>query len=225
MNRILFFSFTLFLAASLQAKQIDIFFGYIDQHPSDQVIDAEEAQWLISLLTVKCQSSTQICGFTEDPLIENLFIKNQIQIRIFNPSVTNSDLTNRQQYRSEQNEKSERIRKQFVSSLIEADHVIYVGHSRYGYGPDFNLGLLDQKNKIDQNQYQQRAPQHLAEMQIWLDASRAKSLSLISCSSQGHFQDLRLSHSQTNLNLVHESLRPTEARALLAKNLKSLLQY
>ncbi len=224
MNRFLIISFIFFLSTSLYAKQIDIFFGYIDQHPTDQVIDAEEAQWLISVLTVKCQDSIQVCGFIEDPRNNNLFVKNQIQIRIFNPSVTNSDQTNRRQYRFEQNEKSEWTQRQFVSSLRDADDVIYVGHSRYGYGPDFHLGLLDSKNKIDRVQYALRATQHLAEMLSWLDSSRAKSLSLISCSSQGHFQDLGRSPSQIKLKLVQESLQPAEARKLLAKNLESLLQ-
>lgn len=218
----LLISFFLSASSVVQAKQISVFFGYIDQHPTDFVIDAQEAQILVSVLTTDCEDREVVCGFSEDSQHENSFVKGSIRINLYHSSITNSDLTNRTEYLSQQLQQSQFVKNQFISALNSSGDVLYVGHSRYGYGPDFSMAILNQ-GVFDKAQYLKRIPERLTEIQSWLSSSQARSLTLISCSSQSHFSSLSRLKSKTKLQLVDSVLQPSQARDYLKKTLRQII--
>lgn len=205
--------------SNLNAGHINLFFGYIDQQPYTHVIDSAEAQWIISNLTKDCSKSEKLlCGF--DLVEDNLLSKNKSTIRVFQSSYTHHDPSNRNHLLTQQLQKSEQIRNDFFKSLFLNEYTIYVGHSRYGYGPDFYFAKLTSQETLDKDYYKSISPHdnQFNEALKTAQSGKSKKIAFISCDSSTHINRNELNINSTlkfKLLLSKQPLTPIMARKAL----------
>ncbi len=99
-------------------------------------------------LTDRCYGRLQVCGFKE---VQPGFYKKtvtgpygtvEIQLHAGDASLTPYYQTNSVERRDTQIEKSRLARDAYMTALETDDVILYVGHSRNGGGPDFQLPVL-----------------------------------------------------------------------------------
>ncbi|MES3036780.1 MAG: hypothetical protein V4736_02645 [Bdellovibrionota bacterium] len=133
--------------------QLDLFYGYMNNQTSTLILDPIEAQVMTEVLTRKCVTPMAgACGFKviskpakqgkveAKPTALKRTIKRYGQkqdfiIRIFTSALTERGPGNQN---VQQSQKSENVWNAFLTSLGQANVVIYDGHGRYGAGPGFD---------------------------------------------------------------------------------------
>lgn len=181
-----------FIGPKAFAKDIGIHFGYIDQRPYDSVLDLNLSQELISALQQPCNyQNHKACGFdlvlTQDQV--TVLIKDTHEITISTASVTTSDDANRTSYKSSQVSFSNTAETLFHESLRSRDAILYVGHSRFGSGPDFLFPRLRSDGTVDKQFYlQNHTGGKKAAMALSQSIKAYQEVSLISCDADKHFE-------------------------------------
>lgn len=191
--------------------KISLFYGYIDQRPYKNTLDLEHASQMANELMAPCYYPQQsLCGFqliNEDinfMLLERFLNNKKIQIQIISSSISSNDDVNRTDL--VQKKISDRNQSLFMNELLYSDVVIYQGHSRYGFGPDFSVPQL-KGDSTDKAYYQKEAVNFKKlKNQLALRASRLPILGLFSCDSNSHFGP-QLKHSKwTDMLFLTQSI-------------------
>lgn len=190
--------------------QISIFFGYIDQRPDVFVLDPRHSQDLLSRMLSPCGSSRDVvCGFSlvqnserNISVLEKYFQGKTFQIQVVSSAISDSDDVNSNS--SEQLQISSRNFELFNSSLQAADAVLYQGHSRYGYGPDFLNPVLDDQGHVLREYYDSAGFKTKSILVSSLNerADKLPVLGLFSCDSDRHFSSLLKATRKTDFLML-----------------------
>lgn len=224
-----FFAVICLLAAQAYAKDVSIHYGYIDQRPYDQVIDHNLAQELLSKLVRACSFLTEkTCGFDVIFSHGNMIVleNSKNQITIFTSSISDSDNDNRNNLNSEQSILSDTAEGQFHESLQSREAIIYVGHSRFGSGPDFMYPQIRSSDgKVDKAYYLANHKGGLRAVKA-LDHSQLsyQEIALISCDAEKHFlQQLKAKFPNKKFYFAEGLQYPSQLTEAVSKNLNQLL--
>lgn len=214
------------LCRAESSYNISLFFGYIDQHPSNVVIDGQEEEGLITYLTSPCQGQNLFCDFEPTTQL-NMFKKKigpkEVVLHLYNSSLSNYDPDNR--INPEQRQKSQETETQFLGALLHEQAVFYLGHSRYGYGPDFFPATLNAQGLVDHSLYA-REHQNVEKIAQTLAISASlEYLSLSSCDAEDHFAlSMEKVNPRVRLLLAPENVvSPLTARKELLRNMEIVL--
>jgi len=220
----------LLISASLchaeSVYEIGVFVGYIDQHPSPVVIDGQEEEGLISFLSTPCQGPHLFCGFepTSDmDIFKKSIGKHEVVLHFHSSSLSNYDPDNRTN--PEQKQKSQETAQEFLHSLQQDKAVFYLGHARYGYGPDFFPATLNNAGLVDHDLYHgNHRNLQIIEAAI-ASAKTLEFLSLSSCDAESHF-DVSLQNANPHVQLLFAQgvVSPLAARKDFIKNMETVLQ-
>lgn len=213
------------------AHSIDIFYGYFDQRPNAQVEDHREAKYFMDESSRPCvRSGQRFCSLDWSyaaPFegVRRLPSGETLRVRLWTSSFTANDDVNRTRFALEQKAKSERIEQAFLSRLAGgADEVIYLGHARYGGGPDFSPPELLPDGSVNAPDYRDRQKGFRDMLNALAQASRhAKKplrVALLACDSEDHFgRHLRAQHPDIDWVLVRGALTPRQlSQRLLAQS-------
>lgn len=174
--------------------RIDYFSGYYN-NLTGKVFDRADKQAMTDFLSKPCPSDSDIqtCGFQQDPQESDLFVKSviwpdgsakKVEVRLANSSISYDDRFN--QRSPLQPAKSKETRQKFIKAAAETDVLIYSGHSRYGYGPDFF-------RQIGGHDFYQKNPQGFLDLKQGLSQRKGNGpaiVSLASCDSRKYFGSL-----------------------------------
>ncbi|MGE3260608.1 MAG: hypothetical protein AB7K68_02405 [Bacteriovoracia bacterium] len=184
--------------ASLDGKpaiRFDIFSGY--QNFGNIVRDSIERTAWIEWLQLPCKAGNRVCGFQREADDADVLYKEitwsdgstkRIEFRIYDASVSTNDAYNEKS--EAQRVKTEQVKSQFADSLRNSDLVFYMGHSRYGGGPDFGPEKRKPNRKWDIGYYKKNRP----GLKLMADAMKERKdgslflLGLMSCDSRHHFE-------------------------------------
>lgn len=213
---------------------IRIAFGYKDTRPTRFVGDSYERLFIIKKLLSPCQHRlNQACGFTRDSTDSNrlektIYIPNsprrlQTIITITASAAGPDDEDNRRN--PYQKHLSYMAERNFINGLRQANAVIYIGHSRNGGGPSFSPPVLDQKNTVAYDWYQQQRPGLKQMLQALDSASPVKlHLALLSCASSKHFKKSILTKApEIQLSTVPQLIYFSEALDMTLKKISALI--
>jgi len=212
MNKILTFFLIGFCSIQVEAfeyKSISIFFGYLDQTPSDIVLDGQKSDELISTLTFPClDEKSKLCGFIEKQQNPTKLQKDNLIITIYSSSISSSNQYNLQS--NEQKIKSLLTMQAFIQALQIEQFVIYAGHSRFGGGPDFSIPHLNKNEDIDKDYYQSKTP-GLNLILNSIKNSKLLKLALLSCDSKNHFEtQIHKANPKLFLDLAQDLIYPDD---------------
>ena len=178
--------------------EITVAFGYDDSRPLDLVLDSYVATAFSQTLLRPCTGSLSICGFTQGSLFFSKAItgpdhvNRTVNLKVVSASLSASDDINRGQMAAMQRAASNEARLQFLTSISTSDIVFYLGHSRYGYGPDFSVPRLTSGQLPDEAWYRaDRASTQGSWAEILSDmaGSKIKLFGMFSCNSQHYFSE------------------------------------
>lgn len=162
---------------NVKSQTISIYFGNDDLNGkyNEQLIKA----WS-SILQKSCLENLELCNFKK--ISNNTFKKNKldkvINLKLIMPTTSNEKVT----------------KTNFLKSLSSDNVVIYLGHSRYGQGPDFFPSNLNSKYAV--------SPQQMAK-----EINNDLKIILLSCSSQEHFfETLDNNKNWSNLLLTTKAI-------------------
>lgn len=202
--------------------EIGLVYGYNDQHPDPYVIDNFQLQKLTADLTKPCQRTTElICGFQLHPgHVPTLIRKIQnIQVSVYplSSSYTTYDPTNRSlQYAHQQAAKSYQTKEFFLTSLKHFHTTFYIGHARYGSGPDFfilpqeKIGKKPPKDLSAINEVIQNVSENLLQPHVYL----------LACDSELHWKArLNLRRNKNNQYFVLNSIIKPDQVDILTRQL------
>lgn len=199
---------------SLQAYpqlKISIFYGYIDQRPNDNTLDHTKSLEILNQLTSPCIENDRVtCGFqlvdsseTNKWTLSKWNHNQKIEILLVASSLSDSDDWN--QHQPEQLRISDRNQSLFMQEILYSDILIYQGHSRYGFGPDFHPPRLSPSGETDKKFYMNTAGEkniHRLLENLSYRAGRLPALGLFSCESQKHFQKQLKQINNTEFTLL-----------------------
>ncbi len=164
-----------------------IFLGYVDQRPALQLVNQSMQQKIIASFVRPCQGDQIICGFH---LIDQNHLEKKIQGAIYqitlqSASFSQRDDLNRGMYLAQQRTRSQMIKSNFWQALqAPGVHVYYLGHSRFGWGPDFDPPILTESKGVHRAFYlsseQMKSGFRSKTEQVNI---RASTLGLFSCDS------------------------------------------
>lgn len=190
--------------------QISIYFGYIDQRPDNFTLDPKHSQDLLKLMSSPCTNSNQVvCGFSliqdfekNRYLLEKYFMGKNFQIQLISSSISENDDLNSKS--SEQFQVSSRNFDLFSRSLQKDDVVLYQGHSRYGYGPDFLNPVLDENGFTNKEFYSMSGFKTRSVLTTVLNERRDRLpvLGMFSCDSDKHFSGMLRSLKKTDFLML-----------------------
>lgn len=227
---------------SAEAKScvVGVYFGYNDQKPDDLVNDGLQKNQVEQQLTAVCVKENLhakdnfLCGW-ERISYEDLGNyrrewtnaqgqKFVAEIRLRNSSMNIDDQVNRTTLAKAQQAKSDFQRAEFLNAFQDHDFIFYVGHSRFGYGPDFHPPKLI-LGQFDFSYYQSRKNQSAEEVvAIAKQSSQWQTLDLISCDSQGHFQALMQSLGPGKVGYTQTPVTATQSHKILMERLEARLK-
>lgn len=190
--------------------EIDIFLGYYDNSPGDWVVNFRERSEIVRELTKRCINDG-LCDFIMNPADRNRFTKNVsinekpvlVSVTIHNSAVmeyTSYNQTQRQRDLSRQTEAN------FHDRVRNGEAVFYLGHSRYGGGPDFNTPVLDPNYQVDEQYYRSQKPGYKL-LQNALQGGGAKLFGAFSCESIEYFSKM-VRRSAPNTVFMGTTLTP-----------------
>lgn len=131
-----------------ETVNVDIYFGYMEkvENPQDtQVLDPYLKQQLIAHLTQRCRPHYFACGFSYQPDLDGYTKQingpsntpRDVVIHIYDAAQQPDHRMNTETFRNEQEEKTVAVENSYLSSLHNADVLLYSGHARFGTGPGF----------------------------------------------------------------------------------------
>ncbi len=197
------------LALQKSAIKISIFYGYIDQRPDSNTLDIIRAQEMLATLTQPCFSGQSLCGFNlVDDYEQNRWVlqkyteKQTVEILLVSSALTEDDNSN--QTHPLQKDISYRNELLFQQELKSADFILYQGHSRYGYGPDFNPPLINSVGNIKKEQYVNSTQKSITNLLNSLRQRPDKigAIGIFSCDSQKHFSNQLQLTKKSELTLL-----------------------
>lgn len=222
------------LAASCVARadvcRLAVFFGYNDQRPADLVVDGIQRTLLENRLTTACPAGggwlcdwRRVSYADDGDYRRDLGAGRVLEISLRSASLTKSDDVNRGALRSAQDERSRRVRGEFLRSFAEAEFVFYVGHSRFGAGPDFAPARLRSSGAVDTAFYRGLRGASAREVsEVARSSARWSAFEVISCDSEEHFRGL-FAGLGGSVGYVSIPVRPEEADVILARRLQTAL--
>lgn len=181
-------------------NQAHIFVGYLDDRPSLQVQNSSVVQNLVSQLAQReCPHSPRwTCLWrvksqvNERGLMEIKLERDGNEITIFSGAYSGRDDLNQNIYRSQQDFISLKMKEIFFSAFSNRIDFVYIGHSRYGYGPDFFPPVLSRSGEIQISHYRkhiQAQTSILNELQnLTQGANSPQRIAFFSCDSANHFE-------------------------------------
>lgn len=196
-----------------------IHLGYIDSSRSDTLYNEEISHIILELFTRSCSSETEkVCGFYESiksrnyykleriMVIQNKFKK--VNIELYTPEFSNSNQENKESL--DQKILSKKSWDQFLNSLQSENHgTFYIGHSRYGTGPDFGpqntIESLLQIRKLKLEFLSQINPR-----------KKPKVVGFISCDSNSYYGNLLQNKFPTSGLLLTSISTPIKDLASIA---------
>lgn len=218
------------LLAQADACRLAIFFGYNDQRPDDLVVDGIQRTLLENRLTGACyHAGDLLCAWTrtsygDEGNLRRNFGGREVEIRLRSSSMTKSDRVNRGQLAAQQNAVSYSRRAQFLASFADSDVVMYVGHSRFGDGPDFSAPILRSSGAVHSEAYRARGGSSANEIAYVAQSSaRWSAFDIISCDSRDHFAAL-FARLGGDVSFVNIPVRPEQADAILHRQLDARLR-
>lgn len=183
-------------ALSKSHIKISIFYGYIDQRPDSNTLDPIRAQEMLTNLTQPCFDSQALCGFVlVDGYEQNRWVLQKytelqtIEILLINSAISEDDSSNQgQQLQMDISSRNEFL---FLQELQNSDFVLYQGHSRYGFGPDFNPPIINSIGNIRKNYYLNSQQKNISKLLSNLRNRPDKigAIGIFSCDSQKHFSN------------------------------------
>ncbi len=199
-----------------QSVKVSIFYGYIDQRPDRNTLDFVRSQEILNLLTRPCPTGHVLCGFqitSEETLKWNLaknYKGRTIELLLVSSAVSEDDHWNREA--PLQQEISQRNENLFQKELWYSDALMYQGHSRFGYGPDFFPPVLKSSGEVDKLYYQQHSHKSIYQTADYLRSRAVKmpAFGIFSCDSKIHFEKLlqplrQVDHLLMTKNIVYSS--------------------
>ena len=199
-----------------QSVKVSIFYGYIDQRPDRNTLDFTRSQEILNLLTRPCPTGHVLCGFqiiSEETLKWNLvksYKGRSIELLLVSSSLSEDDHWNREN--PHQQEVSLRNESLFQKELWYSDVLMYQGHSRFGYGPDFFPPALKSSGEVDKFFYQQHRQKSIYQIADYLRSRAVKmpAFGIFSCDSKIHFKKLlqplqQVDHLLMTKNIVYSS--------------------
>lgn len=223
-----------FFAASGAARadvcRLAVFFGYNDQRPTELVVDGIQRTLLENRLTSPCPAAGGwLCDWRrvsygdDGNYRRDLGAGRSLELRLRSASLTKSDDVNRGSLRAGQDERSARVRAEFLRSFADTDALFYVGHSRFGAGPDFAPPRLRPSGAVDAAFYRSQRGASAREVSTAAVSSRRwSSFEVISCDSEEHFREL-FAGLGGSVGYVSIPVRPEEADVILARRLQAAL--
>lgn len=220
--------------AEAQSCLVGVYFGYNDQKPDNLVNDGLQKNQVEQQLTAVCTKDSFLCGW-ERVSYEDLGNyrrewtnahgqKFVAEIRLRNSSMNIDDQVNRSTLAKAQQAKSDLQRAEFLNAFQDHDFIFYVGHSRFGYGPDFHPPKLS-LGQFDFSYYQSRKNQSAEEVVAAAKQSASwQTLDLISCDSQGHFQSLMQSLGPGKVGYTQTPVTATQSHQILMERLEARLK-
>lgn len=209
--------------------KVDFFVGYDNygNHVNDTI---ERAAW-VEWLQRPCVGKFKVCGFTRSEDDANLIYKTvpwadgtekRVEFRIQDSSVSMENNLNEKS--EKQKAKSEFVRKQFRESLKNSDAVFYMGHSRYGGGPDFAPQRRTAERKWDHRFYETEKP----GLKLMYSALNERKdplfmLGLMSCTSAEYFDKGLQDKPVTNTLLSKKAIGILEGYDYMIGSLEGLL--
>lgn len=206
---------------------VDFFIGYIDQKPGILLGNAIVLEKIMIPLLQPCTPPREnvVCGWQLVQSKPVILRKSDALIRFFSSSHTLRDDLNRGTYRNEQQLLSERVDAQYADSLVNSDVVFYVGHSRYGYGPDFFPGILTSADHVNSGYYKNLALQKRDNIQRYFFNHfrvQARVVGFFSCDSDNKLIDrLKRHHPATRFIGTQNPLNPEKAAELALASLRN----
>lgn len=173
--------------------------GYKDHDRTGNVTDGLLRDALIDRLLAPCPRSGQnifACGFHRDADDADLFYKeiqdptgkaHAVKMTVIQSSYDALDDKNRGPYQVEQTRQSRYAAQAFLDGVINADIVLYNGHSRGGGGPDFGPARLNEKKRTDYRWYREHRPGLKKLIDTLQNKTSASVIGLISCLSARDF--------------------------------------
>ncbi len=182
----------------------------------DYSLDPMFASLILRTLTKPCAGNLQLCGFTvtdnqgiSQTLMKTIFYPEfgpqKIEIKILHPAAYNAENW-RNINPKDQSNLSKQTSDKLKEALQESDLVIYAGHSRFGYGPDFDPIKIKGDN-WDREYYKKDGGLLIKTLRILKNPeNQLKSLAVLSCSSSSHFGNRLRSIKDLDLELSKEDL-------------------
>ena len=193
-------------------KTIDlrVLMGYSDFGKS--VYDFRTAQAMIDVITDVCMPGANLCGFVRDPDDARTFTKpiiingkrKTVKLTIAWSSVGDNDDENtgkklakdsgltKEQMKKGQERRTKEMEDLFQDSMVNADATFYLGHARYGAGPDFAPPRRLADGSRD-NAYYKNSKNHESRRRMLKTLSEAKTktklLGLFGCDAEPLFGD------------------------------------
>lgn len=161
-------------------------------------VDSFHASILEQILADDCKNGMQLCEFYLDKEKDGLMLfskmvesergEEYIELRVLQSSLTYDADVNLGEGREEQAERARSLRDQFLASFATSELVLYVGHSRYGGGPDFGPAKYLANGQIDEEAHAKDRRSAQALVQATSAKSRTtKAFALLSCEGTDHF--------------------------------------
>jgi hypothetical protein len=149
------------------------------------VADYEELRTLVSTV----HSSRQVMG--SDRYLRFLVSSDRTSFLLMGqPAFSRRDDLNRRVYLTQQNNLSALMKSVFEQSFkVSGSRIFYLGHSRYGYGPDFSFPFLREQDQfVDRRVYQHRMQRGESAVGFLNPRSvRASKAYFFSCDSEAGF--------------------------------------
>ncbi len=221
--------------ANKNSHSILVAFGYIDsvntQETHDDVLDPIFYSSLVDTLLSTCPNATEkLCGFKkahEDPDTDDdgyvELKKNSRGNKTITIHVVKSSLNQSHQWNMKNNQfmRSQRV-LDIISSLGNSiDSFFYVGHSRYGHGPDF-FPAKTKNSAIDIEFYNSSSAG--IDFIIKSFPPTLKHLGLYSCTSSKHFRSLlSRKFSKTKMIFSESAMSADDAYVQFLDNLEKIL--
>lgn len=218
-------------ASNKEVINVDIFIGIMD-FPNEDVFANESVDNAIKgKLVGACRTGQLFCQMNYDDTYNNPhfsrftkeFSGKIYSVTIYNSAFANDFELSLTEFREDQKNHSELVRAQFINSLQTSDKVIYIGHSRFGGGPDFNLPIyFEGTSEINKNYYQSRH-EGLNDLISGLSSRNQRSplqLGIYSCDSASHFMgQLNQFKNKAQITVQTKALKVEEAVNLALRNL------
>lgn len=180
--------------------RVGIYIGFMDQVDTVRMPNFLVRQMISAHLLSPCKTPRQIfCQMKSESQDFKEIFKRQLGSYLYQVEVLNSAYTNRLDLnfgsnKSEQIELSQYVQTEFETANRSFDKSIYIGHSRFGGGPDFRLPVYPRGNnggpqEVDKNYYRKNRPGLLSLVQSISKRSESTPLrlGLFSCDSSTHF--------------------------------------
>lgn len=219
---------------------VQIFQGYRDHLPDDEVVSGVERAAMLETLTKPCpvdKKYVQTCGFKRSDDDADLITKTimgidqkpkKIEIRITSPAYSMDDNENRSS--DKQKILTAQTNKKFQNALINSDVVFYAGHSRKKGGPDFGPAerhLEEGEYHVNYDWYAQHRPgmKMMTEALAKRDPNKSLIYGMFSCDSKNGFSDDLKFSKNTGTILSNRVSENKESEKAIMTSLNSLFNF